>query len=262
MSTTAWLRIGLRWSVRLVLCGVLSLTGFAVTVLIVLPRASHGVALTVLTGSMTPKIPVGSVVIDRPVDPGTLQVGDIATYQKAPGQSEYITHRIVAIDTSTSPVSFTFKGDANRGPDIDPVPATAIRGKVWFHAAYLGAIRDSLQSHGSRGIALVLAILGLTGFAVQQFVSARRGRATRLVLRFAPDAFDEATPGAIARVFGADCAIDEVTGIATMTLTAAPGRCATIGELLAPHALPDGDGESAAPAKRSRRRPVGAHARS
>ena len=49
-------------------------------------------ALTVLTGSMTPEIPVGSVVIDRPVDPGMLKVGDVATYQKVPGVDEYITH--------------------------------------------------------------------------------------------------------------------------------------------------------------------------
>ncbi|HET9858233.1 MAG TPA: signal peptidase I, partial [Nocardioidaceae bacterium] len=99
-------------------------------ILLVLPAATHGAALTVLTGSMTPQISVGSVVLVRPVDTRTLQVGDIATYQAEPGKEEFITHRIVDIDTSTEPTSFTFKGDANKGPDIDPVPAGAIRGEV------------------------------------------------------------------------------------------------------------------------------------
>lgn len=144
-----------------------------ITVLIVLPTASHGAALTVLTGSMTPKIPVGSVVLVRPVDPRTLEVGDVATYQSEPGEEEFITHRIVDIDTSTDPVSFTFKGDANKGPDLDPVPAGAIRGEVWFHVPYLGAARDAL--HGKAGLSLLAMIL-LGGYAAAQVSGALKDR--------------------------------------------------------------------------------------
>jgi signal peptidase len=129
----------------------------AVAIVVVIPKATHGAALTVLSGSMTPDIPVGSVVVDRPVDPGTLHVGDIATYQKAPGVNEYITHRIIKIDASKTPTMFTFKGDANRGPDIAPVPATAIRGKVWFHVPYLGSFRDAI--HTKRGVGAIATIL-------------------------------------------------------------------------------------------------------
>jgi signal peptidase len=145
----------------------------AIAFLVVIPRAVHGAALTVLTGSMTPGIPVGSIVVDRPVDPGTLHVGDIATYQEAPGKAVYVTHRIVKIDASKSPTMFTFKGDANRGPDIKPVPATAIRGKVWLHVPYLGAIRDTLHTTGGiAGVAMVL----LAGYAFMQGASGLRDR--------------------------------------------------------------------------------------
>lgn len=162
-----------RIAARVLLAGILGLVAFALSVLIVIPRATHGTALTVLTGSMTPNIPVGSVVIDRPVDPGTLHVGDIATYQEAPGKAEYITHRIVKIDTSKSPTQFTFKGDANRGPDIKLVPATAIRGKVWFHIPYLGGIRDAIQTKGGlAGVAMVL----LAGYALFQVAGAYKDR--------------------------------------------------------------------------------------
>jgi signal peptidase len=153
--------------------GLVSLGGvlFACTVLLVLPRATNGAALTVLTGSMTPKIPVGSVVVERPVDPGTLRVGDIATYQPLPGKAEYITHRITKIDATKHPVEFTFKGDANRGADLKPVPAGAIRGKVWFHVPYLGTLRNAVSGGG---LALPLAVLGLAGYAVSQVLAARR----------------------------------------------------------------------------------------
>jgi signal peptidase len=153
------------------------------------------VALTVLTGSMTPEIPVGSVVIDRPVNPGTLEVGDIATYQKAPGVDEYITHRVVAVHPETTPVTITFKGDANRGADIDPVPATAIRGQVWFHVPYLGTIRDGLQSHGTRGLALAVVLLLLGGYSIVQIVGGLRDRRRTRTSSGADAATDPGTTG-------------------------------------------------------------------
>lgn len=162
-------RFVFQWAARLVLLAFACAVAATLVVLVVIPRATHGSALTVLTGSMTPEIPVGSVVVVRPVDPGTLHVGDVATYQVAPDKPEFITHRIVKIDTSTSPTSFTFKGDANRGADIKPVPAGAIRGKVWFHVPYVGAIRDAL--HGKGGITLV-AMLAFAGYALSQLSGA------------------------------------------------------------------------------------------
>jgi signal peptidase len=233
------IKVAGKWLIRLALCGLLAVVAFAVTVLIILPRATHGAALTVLTGSMTPGIPVGSVVIDRPVDPATLKVGDIATYQKTAGKAEYITHRIVAINTSTTPETFTFKGDANPGPDIDPVPATAIRGKVWFHVPYLGAIRDSIQSHGMRGLALLAAVLGLVGFGAYQVVSGikQRGRGDLLVLRFAPDAFGDIDPATVGRLFGGECSVDDQTGVATLTFEADATQRKVVSQLLAPYQL-------------------------
>jgi signal peptidase I len=165
----------LRVLARLALLAFALVVVGALTIVIVLPRATHGSALTVLTGSMTPGIPVGSVVLIRPVDPSTLHVGDIATYQVAPGKAEFITHRIAKIDISKTPTAFTFKGDANRGADINPVPAGAIRGEVWFHVPYLGAIRDAL--HGKGGISLV-AMLVLAGYALSQLSGAFKDRKT------------------------------------------------------------------------------------
>lgn len=147
--------------------------GLALVVLLVLPRATQGSALTVLTGSMTPQIPVGSIVFIRPVDPSTLQVGDVATYQASEDPKDLVTHRIKRVDAGTSPISFVFKGDANRARDLEPIAAPNVRGKVWFHVPYLGSIRDALN--GKAGLSL-LATLVLGGYAVTQLASAVRDR--------------------------------------------------------------------------------------
>ena len=161
------------WCVRLALLAFMLLVVAAITVVVVLPRATNGAALTVLTGSMTPTIPVGSAVIIRPVDPQTLKVGDVATYQVKPGEDVYITHRIIKIQQSDTGLSFIFKGDANRGRDLSPVSSKQIRGQVWFHVPYLGGIRDAL--HGKGGISLVAMIL-LAGYALTQVSGGLRER--------------------------------------------------------------------------------------
>jgi signal peptidase len=166
----------LRWAARLVLLAFALLVVGALAVVVVIPRATQSQAMTVLTGSMTPGIPVGSVVMVRPVDTGTLRVGDVATYQSEPGKPVYVTHRILKIDSSTTPTSFIFKGDANRGADITPVSAKAIRGEVWFHVPYLGAIRDGL--HGKGGFSLV-AMLVLAGYALSQVGAGMKERRTK-----------------------------------------------------------------------------------
>ncbi len=165
-----------RWIARLVLLGFGVVLLLVVTALVVLPRVTHGAALTVLSGSMRPALPVGSVVIERPVDTADLQVGDIATYQQAPGRGVYITHRIAAIDRTANPVMFTFKGDANRVADALPVPATAIRGKVWFDVPYLGWLRRGSGPANLRSGALLLGVLGLGTYSVCQLVGGFRDR--------------------------------------------------------------------------------------
>lgn len=162
-----------RWTTRLLILAFALLVAGAIAVVVVLPRLTGGQSLTVLSGSMTPGIPVGSVVMVRPVDTSTLRVGDVATYQAEPNKPVYITHRILRIDTSGAQTLYTFKGDANRGPDTDPVVAAQIRGKVWFHVPFLGQIRDDLKT--PRGITLALAVV-LAGYAVSELSSGVRER--------------------------------------------------------------------------------------
>lgn len=133
--------------------------------LLVAPRVLGGATLTVLTGSMSPTIPPGSVVLIRPVeDPSALAPGDVITFQAAPTTRSLITHRVVRFQPDTTPPSYVTKGDANAGADIDPVPVGAIRGEVVTHVPYLGYAADRLGDPRTRyviamGIALTVVVV-------------------------------------------------------------------------------------------------------
>lgn len=144
----------------------------AVVVAIVLPRAVHGEAMTVLTGSMEPSIPTGSLALVRPVDPRTVQSGDVITYQVRAGEDVYVTHRVVSVDEEGGQTLFTLQGDANDVAD-EPILGDRIRGEVWFHVPHLGAVRDAL--HGRGGVTLVGTLL-LGWFAWAQLSAGLRER--------------------------------------------------------------------------------------
>ena len=143
----------------------------------VYPTVTSGKAMAVLSGSMTPSYPVGAMVFTRPVDPGQVAVGDIITFQRPSNPAELVTHRVVAIDTSTGAPEFTTKGDANNAADLDPVPASAVQGRLWFGVPQLGRVAAVLHSPQGLGF-LVLLICGVVALSPGKKPRAPRGAAT------------------------------------------------------------------------------------
>lgn len=128
----------------------------------VVPRLTGTTPLAVLTGSMSPTIPEGSMVFVKSTDPATLEPGDVITWQARPGEATYITHRIVEVDNDGGQLQFITKGDANKGPDVEPVMAGMVRGTVEFHAPYIGRIGDAIR--GPAGIGIGIALGGVCLF--------------------------------------------------------------------------------------------------
>jgi signal peptidase len=109
----------------------------------------------IVSGSMEPTIPKGSVVYDELVPVSELKVGDVITFGPPPEFhiSEPVTHRIVEIGVappnSTHPGERTFrtKGDANDAPDawtlvFDKPEQT----RVAHHLPYVGYIYMALAN--------------------------------------------------------------------------------------------------------------------
>lgn len=153
--------------------GALGVAAAAVLVLVVVvPLVTGGAARSVLSGSMSPAIRAGSLAFDRPVAVADLRVGDVLTYEtRDQGRAYTVTHRLVAIDRTQSPVTLTFRGDANRTDDAEPVPVTAVRGRVWLVVPWLGRAREELSD--LRWLLIVFGVAGLGTYAVATFAAER-----------------------------------------------------------------------------------------
>ncbi|WP_246142308.1 signal peptidase I [Lacisediminihabitans profunda] len=159
---------------------VLLLVVGAGTVLIVLPKVAGAIPRTVLTQSMEPVLPPGTLIVVRPVKPDQVAVGDVVTYQIESGKPDVITHRVIAIDfTPSGTRSFTFKGDNNAVADADPVREVQIVGRLWYSIPLIGYL--SLWLNGDARAVIVPVLAGLLFlFAAYMFASgivgAVRGR--------------------------------------------------------------------------------------
>ena len=72
----------------------------------------------VLTGSMAPKMPVGSLAVAKPVPALTVRRGDVITFARPNAPGETITHRVLAIHGQGPGRTYETKGDNN--PSKDP----------------------------------------------------------------------------------------------------------------------------------------------
>ena len=116
------------------LIGTLLILGvFVLCLPITAPRIFGYEIYDVLSGSMEPEIPVGSVIYVEKVDPSEVDVDDVIAFYD--GES-VIAHRVVTNRTSLG--EFVTKGDANDVEDFDPIPYDALIGRVALHLPLLG----------------------------------------------------------------------------------------------------------------------------
>ncbi len=129
------------------------------------PRMFGGYsAFVVLTGSMDEVIPKGSLVVTKKVDPLELNVGDDITYMVS--ESTTVTHRIMEIEENyldTGERSFRTQGVMNKDPDVNPVAAANVVGKVIYHNKALGAV----VNYGQDNWPLIIFFIGVFLFFIK-----------------------------------------------------------------------------------------------
>ncbi len=104
------------------------------------PRYLPYQALPVLTGSMEPEVPTGSLAIVVPVRGEEVAVGDVITFTHPLRPGAYVTHRVVAIEDDPTGRAFVTKGDANALPDEWRVSAQGNGWRLAFAVPQIGAI--------------------------------------------------------------------------------------------------------------------------
>ena len=102
----------------------------------------------VASGSMSPAISTGDLVIDNPVTDGqasSLRAGQVITFASVSG-SELITHRINSVNTALDgSVQYQTKGDANTVPDMTPVRPAQVVGTLRTRIPYGGLVIDAIR---------------------------------------------------------------------------------------------------------------------
>ncbi len=110
----------------------------------------------VMSGSMSPAVKTGSIVIVKPMDPEEIKLRDIITFRGEIEGENITTHRVVEIDNNAE-ISFKTKGDANEVEDPMPVSGNQLIGRVVYSIPHVGYAFYFARSRN--GVIALLVIL-------------------------------------------------------------------------------------------------------
>lgn len=115
-------------------------------IFLALPIKNNVKLYAVSSGSMSPKIPQGSLVVVQPGD--NYQNGNIITFwPRNTSSNNLMTHRIIGKVRDFSGRDFyKTRGDANQSSDSELVSKNQIVGRVVFSIPILGYLRNYLQN--------------------------------------------------------------------------------------------------------------------
>ena len=136
----------------------------AVYLPITIPRAFGYEIYTVISGSMEPAIPTGSLVYVKYIQPEEIQTEDVIAFYGTDADGSIVTHRVVS--NSAAMGNCITKGDANSDNDMNPIPYANYIGKVQLSVPKLGGIFQTITGTNGKiaavsmiGLAIVLEIL-------------------------------------------------------------------------------------------------------
>jgi len=140
-----------------ILASIVIITVVLVLIPLTFPRLLGYQTYNVVSGSMEPEIPVGSLLFVESIDPYDVKEDDIITFYS---NATVVSHRVVRNNTFES--KFTTKGDANEGVDINDVKYNELIGIVRYHLPLMGAVGAYISTWSGKlliGEMIICAIL-------------------------------------------------------------------------------------------------------
>ena len=122
-----------------------------------LPKMFGCVPYTIVSGSMEPAIPTGSLVYVRNADPDTVEIGDVIAYYGSNDENAVVVHRVVGKDGRF----FATKGDANVTGDLRPVGYEQFLGIVSVSVPKVGIAAQALTMSEGKSLAIGVVALAL-----------------------------------------------------------------------------------------------------
>lgn len=118
----------------------------------------------VVSGSMAPAVPVGSIIFVNAVPAETIEVGDIIAYISI-SEDTVITHRVVDKVIQGGQYVFTTKGDGNRNTD-PPMWYDRIIGRVFYIIPGNSSITKLFKNANNIGFTVILIGVAICGATV------------------------------------------------------------------------------------------------
>lgn len=112
------------------------------------PRMLGYQLYTVISGSMEPAIPVGSLVFIKDMEARDVEVDDVIAFYGGRDTNAIITHRVVKNKVIEG--EFITKGDANQTEDMNPVDYQEFIGRVELSIPKAGNLAQVLTSRDGK----------------------------------------------------------------------------------------------------------------
>jgi signal peptidase I len=112
--------------------------------------------VVVYSGSMRPKLGVGSLAVDRVVPASTVRVGDVITFNDPYTKGRLVTHRVAQIVPTKHGLAYRTKGDANSARDPWAIRLNDKVGRVAFDVPFAGYVLWYAHTREVRAVLLIV----------------------------------------------------------------------------------------------------------
>ena len=112
----------------------------------------------VLTGSMSPSIEVGDLVLVKNVNPEDINQNDVITFASS-SSDNITTHRVKEVLNEENNISYITQGDANNAEDPIPVESELLLGKVNKVIPKVGTILLWIQNNIMKVLLGVIVVI-------------------------------------------------------------------------------------------------------
>lgn len=138
--------------------------------ILLLPGVFGYTPYAVLSGSMEPQYPVGSVVYVTDVDPSSIREGDAVTFLTADGRTA--THQAYEVDEDSRLIRTqgiaNVNADGSIMHDADPVPFDRVIGTPKLCVPLLGYVANAVSGIAGKATLIILSMAALIPFVISR----------------------------------------------------------------------------------------------
>lgn len=150
--------------------GVLVMIGILLVLIPVsVPRMLGFKTYNVVSSSMAPAIPEGSLIMVKEIDPYEIKEGDVIAFE---ADGPVVSHRVVKNDAFDA--RFITKGDANEDVDLKDVQYDQLIGIVACHLPLLGRVGSYISTVSGRLMMGELIVVCMLLFIVSDRLSRKK----------------------------------------------------------------------------------------